>query len=70
MNYFLIFICNTNRSTHVSIFVISILVRFIEDTFEENTKITVGIDFKTKDIVIDGNKIQLSIWVSYFYLNM
>ncbi|XP_031830297.1 ras-related protein Rab-18-B isoform X2 [Nomia melanderi] len=39
-----------------------ILIRFIEDTFEENTKITVGIDFKTKDIVLDGNKIQLSIW--------
>ncbi|XP_076221092.1 ras-related protein Rab-18-B isoform X1 [Nomia melanderi] len=62
IKYFPIFICNTNRSVHISVFVTSILIRFIEDTFEENTKITVGIDFKTKDIVLDGNKIQLSIW--------
>lgn len=40
----------------------SILLRFTEDEFCENMQSTVGMDYKTKHIVIDGNTVKLAIW--------
>ncbi|XP_012271051.1 ras-related protein Rab-18-B [Orussus abietinus] len=40
----------------------SILLRFTEDEFWENMQSTVGIDYKTKQITIDGNTVKLAIW--------
>jgi len=40
----------------------SILVRFAEDDFEEDRPCTIGVDFKTKVIDLDGKKINLTIW--------
>lgn len=43
--------------------VYSILLRFTEDEFYENMQSTVGMDYKTKHISIDGNVVKLAIWV-------
>ncbi|XP_014479307.1 PREDICTED: ras-related protein Rab-18-B-like isoform X2 [Dinoponera quadriceps] len=40
----------------------SILLRFTEDEFYENMQSTVGMDYKTKQISIDGNVVKLAIW--------
>lgn len=42
----------------------SLLLRFIHDQFDENLGLTIGVDFKTKTIVIDGNRVKLAIWVT------
>lgn len=39
-----------------------LLIRFIDNTYFENFGIQIGVDFKTKDIDIDGNIIKLQIW--------
>lgn len=49
---------------HTIIFVISIILRFTEDEFYENMQSTVGMDYKTKQVTIDGNTVKLAIWVS------
>lgn len=36
--------------------------RFIEDDFDEHQSTTIGVDFKTKIISIDGVKVKLTIW--------
>ena len=40
----------------------SILRRFIQNTFSSNYISTMGIDFYTKDIILDQKKIHLKIW--------
>ncbi|XP_012258098.1 ras-related protein Rab-18-B [Athalia rosae] len=40
----------------------SILLRFTEDEFNENMQSTVGMDYKTKQLTIDGNTVKLAIW--------
>ncbi|XP_074111538.1 ras-related protein Rab-18-B [Cotesia typhae] len=40
----------------------SILLRFTEDEFNENIQNTVGMDYKTKQVNIDGNVVKLAIW--------
>jgi hypothetical protein len=44
-------------------FLLSILLRFTEDEFYENMQSTVGMDYKTKQVNIDGNVVKLAIWV-------
>jgi Ras-related protein Rab-1A len=39
----------------------SVILRYTEDTFGE-TSTTVGVDFKTRDITIDGRVYRLQIW--------
>lgn len=36
--------------------------RFIEDDFEEHESTTIGVDFKSRIITVDGNKVKLTIW--------
>lgn len=40
----------------------STLLRFTDDEFNENMQSTVGMDYKTKQITIDGNTVKLAIW--------
>ncbi|KAF5283551.1 hypothetical protein FQR65_LT13844 [Abscondita terminalis] len=40
----------------------SLLLRFTEDNFDPEQTLTIGVDFKTKRLVIDGNSVKLAIW--------
>ena len=40
----------------------SILLRFVENKFPRNHLVTVGIDFKNKNIKIGNTQIKLRIW--------
>jgi len=40
----------------------SILLRFTDDDFEEDRPCTIGVDFKTKMMDLDGKRINLTIW--------
>ena len=39
-----------------------ILRRFVEDKFLKNHLATIGIDFRTKNIIVDGVQVKLKIW--------
>lgn len=39
----------------------SLLVRFQENQFTPNQKTTIGVDYKAKEIVIDGEEIKLQV---------
>jgi len=43
-----------------------LLLRFTDDDFlsEEETTATIGVDFKSKVVEVDGQRYKLSIWVS------
>eukprot|EP01123_Difflugia_compressa_P003946 TRINITY_DN15271_c0_g1_i1.p1 TRINITY_DN15271_c0_g1~~TRINITY_DN15271_c0_g1_i1.p1 ORF type:complete len:211 (-),score=41.87 TRINITY_DN15271_c0_g1_i1:181-789(-) len=40
----------------------SLLLRYTTDIFKEQTKSTIGVDFKNKIITIEGEPIKLQIW--------
>eukprot|EP00051_Salpingoeca_urceolata_P000993 m.37787 g.37787 ORF g.37787 m.37787 type:complete len:211 (-) comp11134_c0_seq2:124-756(-) len=40
----------------------SLLMRFIDDVFDEDQGPTIGVDFKSKVIDLRGNKIKLTVW--------
>jgi Ras-related protein Rab-1A len=40
----------------------SLLLRFVENVFTDKFISTIGADFKTKTIEVDGNIIKLHIW--------
>ncbi|XP_071942106.1 ras-related protein Rab-8A-like isoform X1 [Antedon mediterranea] len=40
----------------------SLLLRFVDDTFDPSFICTIGIDFKVRTIEIDGKKVKLQIW--------
>ncbi|XP_074834833.1 ras-related protein Rab-18-B-like [Carettochelys insculpta] len=40
----------------------SLLLRFTDDTFEPYLNPTIGVDFKVKKMVVDGNPVHLAIW--------
>lgn len=40
----------------------SLLLRFVEDNFDPEQTLTIGVDFKTKKLTIDGNTVKLAIW--------
>lgn len=40
----------------------SLLLRFTEDTFQNDTPATIGMDFKTAMVTIDDNRVKLAIW--------
>ena len=41
----------------------SILLRFTDDIFVPNLPGTIGLDFKVKNIILNGNNFRLAIWV-------
>lgn len=40
----------------------SLLLRFTEDSFNPEQQLTIGVDFRTKVITVDGNTVKLAIW--------
>ncbi|KAF0311740.1 Ras-related protein Rab-18-B [Amphibalanus amphitrite] len=40
----------------------SLLLRFVDNTFDPDQSATIGVDFKVKTINVDGNKVKLAIW--------
>ncbi|XP_076270574.1 ras-related protein Rab-18-B-like isoform X2 [Rhynchophorus ferrugineus] len=40
----------------------SLLLRFTEDNFDPEQTLTIGVDFKTKKVTLDGNTVKLAIW--------
>mmetsp|Transcript_9165 Transcript_9165/g.17795 ORF Transcript_9165/g.17795 Transcript_9165/m.17795 type:complete len:198 (+) Transcript_9165:19-612(+) len=40
----------------------SILLRFTDDSFASDQPATIGVDFKVKQIDVDGKKVKLTIW--------
>ena len=40
----------------------NLLLRYCKDTFVPDTKATIGIDFFTKDIIINGRSIKVQFW--------
>jgi len=40
----------------------SLLLRFTDDTFAREMPSTIGMDFKTTKVTIDGNTVKLAIW--------
>lgn len=36
--------------------------RFIGEDFEEHEPTTIGVDFKSKIVTVDGNRVKLTIW--------
>lgn len=40
----------------------SLLLRFVEDNFDPEQTLTIGVDFKTKRLDVDGNTVKLAIW--------
>ncbi|CAG0900769.1 unnamed protein product [Darwinula stevensoni] len=40
----------------------SLLLRFTDDKFDPNLPSTIGVDFKTKTLNLDGNAVRLAIW--------
>lgn len=37
-------------------------MRFTEDNFDPEQTLTIGVDFKTKRLSVDGNTVKLAIW--------
>lgn len=37
-------------------------MRFVEDNFDPEQTLTIGVDFKTKKVNVDGNTVKLAIW--------
>jgi len=40
----------------------SLLLRFVDDTFDPEQPATIGVDFKVTTLTVDGNKVKLAIW--------
>lgn len=43
----------------------SLLLRFTDDDFDEEQSLTIGVDFKTKVIDIDGSFVKLGIFLIF-----
>ncbi|KAI6203697.1 Ras domain containing protein [Aphelenchoides besseyi] len=40
----------------------SLMLRFVDDTFDEEMAATIGVDFRVTTMNIDGNVVKLAIW--------
>lgn len=40
----------------------SLLLRFVDDTFDPEITATIGVDYKIKTLEIDGNRMKLALW--------
>jgi small GTP-binding protein len=41
-----------------------VLLRFADNLFSENTTMTIGVDFRIKDLMVDEKRVKLQIWDS------
>ena len=44
----------------------ALLLRYYDKTFSPNFIATIGLDFKTKDIQLDGSKVRLNVGICVF----
>ena len=42
----------------------SILLKYVDNTFEDTYVCTIGVDFKIKSLEIDNKRIKLQVWVT------
>ena len=40
----------------------SILLRYTDDTFDENLQSTIGVDFKVKHLVVSNKRVKMTVW--------
>jgi small GTP-binding protein len=40
----------------------SLVKRFVDDTFSTSYNVTIGVDFLSKDVNLDGKEVRLTIW--------
>ena len=40
----------------------SLLLRYVDDIYEESYICTIGVDFKIKTLEVSGKKVKLQIW--------
>uniref|UniRef100_A0A914DKV1 small monomeric GTPase n=1 Tax=Acrobeloides nanus TaxID=290746 RepID=A0A914DKV1_9BILA len=40
----------------------SLMLRFVDDTFDEEMAATIGVDFRVTTMNVDGNHVKLAIW--------
>lgn len=40
----------------------SLLLRFVQDKFNDDMGLTIGVDFKHKILTVDGNTVKLAVW--------
>lgn len=40
----------------------SLLLRFVDGRFDLNSHSTIGVDYKTKMVNVDGTKVRLALW--------
>lgn len=40
----------------------SLLIRFVDNEWSDSLLSTIGVDFKFKSLVVNGNKVKLQIW--------
>lgn len=52
----------SQSKTRVSCPYSSLMLRFTEDEFDSEQAITIGVDFKTKTLRLDGVNVKLAIW--------
>lgn len=46
----------------------SLLIRFSDNTFSGNYITTIGVDFKIRTVLINGQRVKLQIWVSLLWV--
>lgn len=55
-------LCISNVYIIYSVGKTSILERFVTNTFSDDYKATIGADFRTKDVIFNGQTVLLQIW--------
>ncbi|CAJ0943060.1 unnamed protein product, partial [Mesorhabditis belari] len=40
----------------------SLMLRFVDDTFDPEQAATIGVDFRVTSMLVDGNRVKLAIW--------
>ncbi|PAV88133.1 hypothetical protein WR25_17746 [Diploscapter pachys] len=40
----------------------SLMLRFVDDSFDPEQPATIGVDFRVTSMVVDGNRVKLAIW--------
>ena len=40
----------------------SLMRRYVDDTFNQETMTTIGVDFTVKTLVVNGSTVKLQIW--------
>ena len=44
------------------VWIFSLMLRFVDDSFDPEQPATIGVDFRVTSMVVDGNRVKLAIW--------